>query len=225
MKRFVNSGAEIRVLMASPSTWTTARQSGHAEIDISAPCDPSPLVSSPFLNFLCVCECVCESNRICCCQSSAWPVCFQLPALHKETSLTPQLITSVLTERLHLQGRRKSAGDGDPAHLDLTFCGLVAALVFLPLSPRNRLYGFILTYPTCGMHQCWFPSFERTDWEKQRMKLNHSRAPSRRFGRTGGPWCRQSPSEGGSPGAPWDPVGVSVRRGWETVGDYGGKER
>lgn len=145
MKRFVNSGAEIRVLMASSSTWITARQSGHAEIDISAPCDPSPLVSSPSLNFLCVCV----SNRICCCQSSAWPVCFQLPALHKETSLTPQLITSVLTERLYLQGRRKSAGDGDPAHSDLTFCGLAAALVFLPLFPRNRLYGFILTYPTC----------------------------------------------------------------------------
>lgn len=108
-------------------------------------------VPSRFLSVfkLPLCVCVCVSNRICCCQSSAWPVCFQLPALHKETSLTPQLITSVLTERLHLQGRRKSAGDGDPAHSDLTFCGLTAALVFLSLSPRNRLYGFILTYPTC----------------------------------------------------------------------------
>lgn len=216
MKRFVNSGAEIRVLMASSSTWITARQSGHAEIDISAPCDPSPLVSSPSLNFLCVCV----SNRICCCQSSAWPVCFQLPALHKETSLTPQLITSVLTERLYLQGRRKSAGDGDPAHSDLRSRG--SSCFSPPFPPQSIVW---IYFDLSNMHQCWFPSFERTDWEKQRMKLNHSRAPSRRFGKTGGPWCRQSPSEGGSPGAPWDPVGVRARRGWETVGDYGGRER
>lgn len=132
--------------------------------------DPSPLISflplASHLSRLC--------GPISCSPSPAWPVCFVfsrllflLPAslftCHKDGRLVPLLITLNFDRASMPAGQQR---EGDPVHLDLTFCCLVAAFCF-SFSPQS-IYGLFLTHLT--MRQYWFPSFEtmiNNKWVKQ----------------------------------------------------------